>query len=138
MRIQILVPLLAACLLPGCSVPADPPAKAAAPAAAAQAAPAASTAGLLSVDPLTTCDGGQAIELAWDVAGSRPDLTRVQVLVGDDGEPQVFAEGGARGTETTGPWAGPGTVFRLVDPATGETLDRITLAGPDCRAPAGP
>ena len=136
MRIQTLALLLAACVLPGCSAPADPPSADTAP--AARAAPTAPTSGLLRVPPLATCDDGQTVEVTWDVAESRPDLTRVQVLVDDDGESQVFAEGGARGAETTGPWAAPGKVFQLIDPATGETLARVALTGPGCEVPAGP
>ncbi|KPN19572.1 hypothetical protein AO715_06165 [Xanthomonas sp. Mitacek01] len=136
MRIQTLALLLVACVLPGCSAPTDPASSDTAP--SAQTAPTTHTPGLLRAPALATCDDGQTIEITWDVTGSRPDLTRVQVLVGDDVESQVFAEGGASGAETTGPWAAPGKVFRLIDPATGETLERVALAGPGCRVPAGP
>lgn len=141
MKIQTLASILAMSLLAACSQKSEP-ATAAAPAleSAVVAEPSATITpspaavdATLSVDPvsLTSCDPVIAT-VKWDIRQKNPTVSNVEILVGPDSAPTLFAAGGSFGEAKTGPWTTPGAIFRLRDKVAGLELGRIVVAGPVC------
>ena len=88
---------------------------------------------LVSVTPssMVDCNGIEAT-VHWDVRTSYPDIAEVELWVGPDSSPTLFAAGGAYGENKTGPWVRPGEIIRLRNKSTGEELGRATVTGPSC------
>lgn len=89
--------------------------------------------GALRIAPgrLSSCEPVIA-EVNWDVRSAHPEVVDVDILVGPDTSPTLFASGGAYGSARTGAWTVPGAIFRLRDRASGVELDRATVSGPAC------
>jgi hypothetical protein len=76
-------------------------------------------------NPVQVCDGtGLGVTtLTW----SAPGYANTQLRIGSP-TGVLFTSGGATGSATTGKWVSNGTVFYLVDAATGATLATTTVA----------
>ena len=99
-----------------------------------QGGPAADLASLrVTPGQLSECGAGPAsVEVAWDA--TRAGVSRVRVEVGQLGmaESRLFFEGDVAASAATGPWAGIGTVFLLVDDGTGDVLAHHEITGLAC------
>lgn len=136
--------LLLGFALAACNKPASEPAAVTDPAPASDAAPTASVPsgsdasalasanGLMTATPgVATCDPGTDVKFAWDVT-AKPEIANVEVWVGEAPDTTLFAAGGPTGSQDTGPWVKPGTVFVLQDQASKQEVDRIVIGGPEC------
>ena len=87
-----------------------------------------------SPNPIQVCDGGRGqTTISWSVTGIAEE---VEIRVGAvDGS--LFADGAATGSAETGEWVTEGMVFYLLNRATGDLLDRVTvhLTDLDCPPP---
>ena len=87
-----------------------------------------------SPNPIQVCDGGRGqTTISWSVTGIAEE---VEIRVGAvDGS--LFADGAATGSAETGEWVTEGMVFYLLNRATGDLLDRVTvhLTELDCPPP---
>lgn len=81
---------------------------------------------------LQSCDPPEAVTVQWDFSTSHPEASTIEIWVGSEEQPMLFASGGAAGSATTGAWAHPGLVFRARDAAGGEEVGRVAIAGPEC------
>jgi hypothetical protein len=137
--LAIIATLLTACG-PKPATDTPPPAaaetavKADAPAGSAQAETAASQLFSVSPDKMSDCQTVVA-KVRWDVRTQHPDVAAVEIFVGPDTAPTIFAAAGTNGELDTGPWTGAGAIFRLRDKATGAELARVNVTGPDCSKP---
>ena len=107
------------------------------PAATPAATPGAATAPAdFQVIPaaLPACSPPSVVTLKWDMSATHPGVKQVEVWVGPDAQPVLFTAMGGKDETKTGPWATPGSIFRLRDMA-GKELARVVLGGTAC--PAG-
>lgn len=82
---------------------------------------------------LSSCDVGAVVVVTWDIRTKHPDVTETEVWTNvGTGDLTLFAASGPSGEATTGPWAGPGSVFAIKNRTTGEELARAAVQGPDC------
>lgn len=88
---------------------------------------------IISIDPASMADcSGTEANVHWDVRSAYPDIFAVELWVGPDSSPTLFAAGGAFGDAKTGPWVIPGEIVRLRDKSTGDELGRVVMPGPSC------
>jgi Bacterial Ig-like domain (group 3) len=78
----------------------------------------------LTASPNPLPAGVDVTTLTWNAPGT----SNVQVHVGS-ASGTLFAGGGSTGSATTGPWAGAGQIFYLVDAPTQAVLAQLTLQG---------
>ena len=138
MKINVLAVVATVSLLAACSQKGEPDAVAA-PAAEASATAEAATPASTAVDPtfsvdpasMTSCDSVIAT-VKWDIRTEHPAVSEIEILVGPDSAPTLFAASGNYGEIKTGPWTAPGETFRLRDKATGLELERLVVTGPAC------
>ena len=85
-----------------------------------------------SPNPIQVCDGGRGqTTISWSVTGIAEE---VEIRVGAiDGS--LFADGAATGSAETGEWVTEGMVFYLLNRATGDLLDRVTVHFTDLDCP---
>ena len=77
-----------------------------------------------SPNPIQVCDGGPGqTTISWNATGLA-EVTEVRV---DSVDGNLLADGEATGSAETGEWVRDGMVFYLLDRATGELLDRVTV-----------
>ena len=75
-------------------------------------------------NPIQVCDGGTGqTTLSWNASGLAEE-TEVRVNSVDG---NMLGKGGATGSVQTGEWVRDGMVFYLLNGATGEVLDRVTV-----------
>ena len=141
MKIQALASILAISLLAACNQKSEPDTAAtAAPEPAVATEPTTTNASTpatvdtaFSVDPasMASCDPVIAT-VKWDIRQKHPAVSDVEILVGPDSAPTLFAAGGSFGEAKTGQWTAPGAIFRLRDKVAGLELERIAVTGPVC------
>lgn len=86
-----------------------------------------------AVEPGSMSDCNPVVaKVSWDVRAAHPTVSDIEIYVGPDSAPTLFAAGGAFGDTDTAQWAAPGATFHLRDKATGEELERATITGPSC------
>ncbi|MDO5611384.1 MAG: hypothetical protein Q4G62_11555 [Pseudomonadota bacterium] len=97
--------------------------------------PIAGANGILTATPGSGhCDTPIDVDIAWRTPlESSPDGLQIWAGKGDD-DSILFAKGSSSGSQRTGNWVSPGTVFRIIEGAGGKELDRITIGGGPCPA----
>ncbi|WP_411834133.1 hypothetical protein [Pseudoxanthomonas mexicana] len=130
----LLLPILLALNIAACSQPEEPPtapADAPATASAGKAATATGEQGLLkATHGGVSCDSPADVSISWDASDKGTEAVEVRVGEGEDAT--LFATGGATGSQSTGPWVKPGTLFVLRNQADKAVLDRLTIPGDAC------
>ncbi|QNN71405.1 hypothetical protein [Thermomonas carbonis] len=129
----ILLPLaftLAACG-PAPSDQTTPVAETAAPAAAPVPQVVVAPTKMIHAEPaaLAVCKPGAVVTLKWDVRKEKPELTTVKIYT-ESGK--LFTHSGASGSQATGNWVKPGSVFVLKSGVDDTELERLTIGGPVC------
>lgn len=69
------------------------------------------------------------VTLKWDLRKDRPDLKTVKIYTGDG---KLFTHSGGAGSQETGRWVKPGSVFVLKSGVDDSELERLTIGGPIC------
>ncbi len=88
---------------------------------------------MLQVEPATlpACDQAAEVTVRYD-ATSLPEVTAIELWVGQGSDTKLFAAGGTRGEAKTGPWTRPGVQFALKQAGTSTVLANAVVGGPDC------
>lgn len=130
--------MCALALLVGCSETPQPAAPA--PESSPDSTPAAPVAGpIAGANGILTATPGSAlcgtlieVDIAWNKPfESSPD--DLEIWTGEAGDDStLFAKGGNSGSQRTGNWVSPGSVFRIIESAGGNELDRVTIGGGPC------
>lgn len=77
-----------------------------------------------------SCDSPADATISWNAAPKGTESVEVWVGEGDDAI--LFASGGAQGSQATGPWVKPSTLFVLRNQADKTEFDRVNIPGPVC------
>jgi hypothetical protein len=85
---------------------------------------------MIHAEPATlpTCKA-DVVTLNWDLRKDKPDLTTVKIYTGDG---KLFTHSGGVGSQQTGQWVKPGSVFVLKSGVDDTELERLTIGGPIC------
>jgi len=79
---------------------------------------------------LSACASNAIVRLSWDARSSGEQDVALFVFL-PDGE-RLFAHGGAQGSQDTGPWVQPNTVFKLKSRDGSRELASLTVGSKDC------
>jgi hypothetical protein len=82
---------------------------------------------------LSACTSNAVVTLSWDARSS--GAQSVAVFVGDRDQEKLVSQGGAEGSQDTGPWVQPNTVFTLRSRDSLRELARLTVGSTDCGPP---
>ena len=85
-------------------------------------------------DALGACATNAVVRLSWDARSSGEQ--NVAIFVGPRDEERLFARGGPAGSQETGPWVQPNTVFTLRARDSRKELARLTVGSKDCEPAA--
>ena len=69
------------------------------------------------------------VTLKWDLRKGTSDAKTVKIYTGAG---KLFVHSGAAGSQETGPWVKPGSVFVMKDAADENEIERLTIGGPVC------
>ena len=79
---------------------------------------------------LSACASSAIVTLSWDARSIGEQ--NVAIFVGPRDEERLFAQGGPAGSQETGPWVQPNTVFTLRARDSRKELARLTVGSKDC------
>jgi hypothetical protein len=79
---------------------------------------------------VSACTPGAIVRLSWNARTSAPQGVAIFMRQGD--EEKLFAHGGPEGSQETGPWVGPNTVFTLRSRDDGRELAHFTVGSESC------
>jgi hypothetical protein len=79
---------------------------------------------------LSACTSNAVVRLSWDARSSGAQT--VAVFVGERDNERLLGQGGAEGSQETGPWARPNMVFTLRARDSLRELGRLTVGSTDC------
>jgi len=79
---------------------------------------------------LSACTSNAVVRLSWDARSSGEQS--VAIFIGERDKEKLLAQGGPEGSQETGPWVGPNTVFTLKSRDSLRELARLTVDSKDC------
>jgi len=80
---------------------------------------------------LSACAPGAIVRLSWDARTSGPQGVAIFMRQGGE-EEKLFAYGGPEGSQETGPWVRPNTVFTLRSRDGSRSLASLTVGSESC------
>lgn len=69
------------------------------------------------------------VTLRWNVFATHPEIKTVKIYTGGG---RLFAHTSATGSQETGPWIRPGSIFVIKNGADDSELETLTIGGPIC------